>query len=408
MYSNLAILAVFAFAFSAIAGRIERSRVSGPIIFIFFGLLAGPLGLGFINFDIEAVEMRVIADLTLALVLFIDAANANLTTLRAHAIIPRRMLLVGLPLCIILGALLGRLVFPDLDLFEVCLLATMLAATDAALGKGVVTNLAVPARVREGLNAESGLNDGLAVPFLFMFLALATGATDPDQSPQLAVELVLQEIGIGIAVAIVLVTLAVQLLRFARDNDWITDIWRQIPVVTLSLACFAVAQALHGSGFIACFVGGLLFGYFARERTHVLVLAGEGIAELLAMITWVVFGSAFVGQVWESMTRDVLIYSLLSLTVIRMLPMLLALTRSGEILETKLFLAWFGPRGLASIVFLVIVGGSDLPSKSLMIQTVTCTVSLCVIAHGLTANIWAQRLARVLSNEESNTRKNAV
>ncbi|MDH3994293.1 MAG: cation:proton antiporter, partial [Gammaproteobacteria bacterium] len=116
MYSNLAILAVFAFAFSAIAGRIERSRVSGPIIFIFFGLLAGPLGLGFINFDIEAVEMRVIADLTLALVLFIDAANANLTTLRAHAIIPRRMLLVGLPLCIILGALLGRLVFPDLDL----------------------------------------------------------------------------------------------------------------------------------------------------------------------------------------------------------------------------------------------------------------------------------------------------
>lgn len=401
MYSNLAILAVFAFAFSAVAGRIERSRVSGPIIFIFFGILAGPLGLGFINFDIEAVEMRVIADLTLALVLFIDAANANLTTLRAHAIIPRRMLLFGLPLCIALGAWIATLIFPDLGLFEVCLLATMLAATDAALGKGVVTNLAVPARVREGLNAESGLNDGLAVPFLFMFLALATGATNAGNSPQLAVELVLRELGIGIAVAIVLVIIAVQLLRFARDRDWITDIWRQIPVVTLSVACFAVAQALHGSGFIACFIGGLLFGYFARERTHALVLASEGIAELLAMLTWVIFGAAFVGQIWSAMTWDVLIYSLLSLTVIRMLPMLLALTRSGEILETKLFLSWFGPRGLASIVFLVIVGGSDLPSKPLMIQTVTCTITLCVIAHGLTANIWAKRLARVLGKEET-------
>jgi NhaP-type Na+/H+ or K+/H+ antiporter len=382
MYSNLAILAVFGFAFSAVAGRIERSRISGPIIFIFFGLLAGPLGLGLINFDIEAVEMRVIADLTLALVLFIDAANANLSTLRTHAIIPRRMLLFGLPLCIALGAWTGTVIFPELGLFEVCLLATMLAATDAALGKGVVTNEAVPARVREGLNAESGLNDGLAVPFLFMFLALATGATDPDQSGELAVKLVLKEIGIGIAVAVVL--------------------WRQIPVVTLALACFAVAQALHGSGFIACFVGGLIFGYFAGERTHALVLAGEGIAEMLAMLTWVVFGAAFVGQIWLSITWDVIVYSLLSLTVIRMLPMLLALTRSGEILETKLFLAWFGPRGLASIVFLVIVGGSDLPSKSLMIQTVTCTVTLCVIFHGLTANPWASRLARVMATPKGN------
>jgi NhaP-type Na+/H+ or K+/H+ antiporter len=396
MYSNLAVLAVFGFAFSVVAGRIERSRVSGPIIFIFFGLLAGPQVLGLIDFEIEAVELRVVADLTLALVLFIDAANANLKTLRTHAIIPRRMLLIGLPLCIALGAWTGTVIFPGLGLFDVCLLATMLAATDAALGKGVVTNQAVPERVREGLNAESGLNDGLAVPFLFMFLALATGATHPDQSTELAVKLVLKEIGIGIAVAVVLVNIAVPMLRFARDHGWITDIWRQIPVVTLSLACFAVAQALHGSGFIASFVGGLIFGYFARERTHALVLAGEGIAELLAMLTWVIFGAVMVGQYWAIMTWDVLIYSLLSLTIIRMVPMLLALIGTDEIFETRLFLAWFGPRGLASIVFLIIVGGSDLPSKSLMIQTVTCTITLCVIAHGLSANIWANRLARVL------------
>jgi len=400
MYSELAILAVFAFAFSVAGGRIERSWISGPIIFLCFGLLAGPVGLGILEFDIGTTQLRVIADLTLALVLFIDAANANLATLRTHARIPRRMLLIGLPLCIALGALLALLVFPAFTLYDACLLATMLAATDAALGKGVISNKAVPAKIREGLNAESGLNDGLAVPFLFLFLALATGTTQSGQGAALAVELVLRELGIGIAVAVVMVGVAVPLLRFARDHGWGTDIWRQLPVVTLALSCFAAAQALHGSGFIACFVGGLVFGHFAGEKTHSLVLAGEGIAELLAMLTWVVFGAAVVGQFWMGMSWEVLLYSLLSLTVIRMLPVLLALAGSGETLETKLFLAWFGPRGLASIVFLIIVAGSDLPSRSLMIQTVTCTITLCVIAHGVTANPWARRLARVLGDGE--------
>ena len=187
MYENVAIMVLFAFAFSVIAGKVERSAISGPMVFIGFGLIAGPYGFGVLDMDVQNVELRVVADLTLALVLFIDAANANLTTLRTHAKIPGRMLLIGLPLCIALGAWTGTLVFPELTVWEVCLLATMLAATDAALGKGVVTNEAVPERVREALNAESGLNDGLAVPFLFLFLALATGAAHEDQSVELAV-----------------------------------------------------------------------------------------------------------------------------------------------------------------------------------------------------------------------------
>ncbi len=398
MYNNLAILAIFAFAFSVIAGRVERSSVTGPIIYIAFGLVAGQVGLGLMDLDINAVELRVIADLTLALVLFIDASNADLKTLRRHATLPRRMLLVGLPLCIALGVGVGILVFPALSIYELCILATMLAATDAALGKGVVTNEAVPARLREALNAESGLNDGLCVPVLFLFLALATGA---DGGGDLALELVLKELGIGAAVGIVLVLIAVPVMDFCKRQDWFTDIWLQIPVVTLALACFATAQTLHGSGYIAAFIGGLLFGYLAKERTHKLVQAGEGIAELLAMFTWIIFGAAVMGQYWATMTWDVVIYSLCSLTVIRMLPMLLALTGSGEIFETKMFLAWFGPRGLASIVFLVIVGASNLPAESVFIHTVVCTVTLCVIAHGFTANIWAQRLAEKLAADRS-------
>jgi NhaP-type Na+/H+ or K+/H+ antiporter len=393
-------MVLFAFVFSVIAGRVERSAVSGPIIFIAFGLIAGPVGLGLLDMEVQAVELRVVADLTLALVLFIDAANADLATLRTHATIPRRMLLIGLPLCIALGVGTGLVIFPDISFYEICILATMLAATDAALGKGVVTNKAVPARIREGLNAESGLNDGMCVPVLLVFLALATGTGGEDGSTMLALELVAREIGIGLAVAVVLTLVGVKLMTLSIQRGWFTEVWVQIPVVTLALACFTTAQTLHGSGYIAAFVGGLLFGHFAREKTHRLVMAGEGIAELLAMLTWLVFGTAVIGQLWATMTLDVVIYSLLSLTLIRMLPNVIALTGTGEKLETKLFLAWFGPRGLASIVFFIIVANANLPSESVLAHVVVCTVTLCVIAHGLTANAWARGIGRRLNTEQ--------
>jgi NhaP-type Na+/H+ or K+/H+ antiporter len=400
MYDNLAILAAFAFLFSAIAGRIERSAIKGPIIYVHFGLLAGPMVFGVLIMDVQAVELRVIADLTLALVLFIDAANANLSTLRTHAIIPRRMLLIGLPLTIALGIATGTVIFPDLGFYEVCLLATMLAATDAALGKGVVTNQVVPARLREGLNVESGLNDGLCVPVLLVFLALATGTTHGEGGTSLALTLVAEEIGIGAAVGIGFAYLAVKVLRVALNRGWLTDIWAQIPVVGLAVACFATADRLHGSGYIAAFMGGLLFGHMTR-RTHELVKAGEGIAELLAMMTWIIFGAVAVGQSWMGMTWPVLLYSLLSLTVIRMVPNIVALTRSGEGWEPKFFLAWFGPRGLASIVFFVIVANAGLPGESTMKSVVVCTITLCIIAHGVTANAWANKMAKSQSNASS-------
>jgi NhaP-type Na+/H+ or K+/H+ antiporter len=400
VYDNLAILAAFAFLFSVIAGRIERSAITGPMIYVLFGLLAGPMVFGFLKMDVQAVELRVIADLTLALVLFIDAANADLSTLRTHAIIPRRMLLIGLPLAIALGIGAGWVIFPELGFYEVCLLATMLAATDAALGKGVVTNQAVPARLREGLNVESGLNDGMCVPVLLVFLVLATGESHGEGGTALALTLVAEEIGIGAAVGLVFAYFAVKILRIDLKRGWFTDIWAQIPVIGLALACFATADRLHGSGYIAAFLGGLLFGHMTR-RTHELVQAGEGVAELLAMLTWVVFGTVAVGQSWVVMTWPVLLYSLLSLTVIRMLPNILALTRSGEGWEPKFFLAWFGPRGLATIVFFVIVADANLPGEPIIQSVVVCTITLCIVAHGVTANAWAKRIANSQSSTTS-------
>ena len=393
MYVNLAIIAAFAFVYSTIAGRVERSSISGPILFIAFGLVCGPMGLGILDIHVENVEMRAIVDLTLALILFIDAANADLSILRTNMKIPGRMLLIGMPLVIALGVLAGWVFFPGISVFELCVLATILAATDAALGKGVITNKAVPARIREGLNAESGLNDGLAVPILFVFLALASGTGGEQDGASMALGLVTRELGIGILVGLGLTFVASLLVNWCYKRGWMTDIWTQILVVALAITCFAVAQSLHGSGYIAAFVGGLLFGRLAGKHTHEMVFAAEGIGELLAMTTWVLFGAAILGQAWSGMTWPIVVYSLLSLTVIRMLPMVISLIGSGENMESKLFLAWFGPRGLASIVFVIIVADHNLPSYSTLVHVVACTVTLCVLFHGVTANAWARGLA---------------
>ena len=402
MYESLAIIAVFAFIFSSVAGRVERSMVTGPILFIAFGLICGPYGIGFLDVEINEIELRVLADITLALILFIDAANADLSILNTNIKIPQRMLLIGMPLVIALGVGLGGVFFPELGIFELCVLATILAATDAALGKGVITNKDVPARVREGLNAESGLNDGLAVPVLFVFLALATGTGGDQDSTTLALTLVVRELGIGIAVGIGFTLVGAKLVNWCHAKGWLSDIWTQILVVSLALGCFATAQTLHGSGYIAAFVGGLLFGRLAGKSTHEMVHAGEGIAEVMAMATWIMFGAAVVGGAWAGMTTEVVIYSVLSLTIIRMLPMFIALLGLGESNESKLFLAWFGPRGLASIVFVIIVAGYDLPGYDTIVHVVVCTVTLCVIAHGLTANVWAKGFGkRSMASEQS-------
>jgi NhaP-type Na+/H+ or K+/H+ antiporter len=390
MYQDLAILALFILVYSSVAGRVERTWVSGPIVFTIFGLLIGPLGLDLISFKADGETMRTLAELTLAMVLFTDAAGADMGVLRKAKALPIRLLLIGLPLTILLGFGIGVLLVEKLSLFEVALLATMLAPTDAALGKAVVTNEAVPDPVRQGLNVESGLNDGICVPILFVFLALATGKAGEGGPWKLAMLLVAEEIGIGLAVGLLLTTMAGWLLKFAKGQGWLTHTWIQIPVVALALGCFAVAQFLGGSGFIAAFSGGLLFGVLAKQHREEFLLAAEGTGDTLALITWVIFGSAVVGQAVGQFSWLILLYAVLSLTLIRMLPVFLVLTGSGMNTEGKLFVGWFGPRGLASIVFAVIVVNANLPNSGTIAMTVVCTILLSILAHGITANPWAK------------------
>ena len=386
MYETLALIALFTLIYSSVAGAVERTWISGPIIFTCFGLLVGPIGLDLLSWKTDGETIRSLAEVTLAMVLFTDAAGANMSVLKKTAGIPARLLLIGLPLTILLGFGVGVLLIDGLSLFAIALLATMLAPTDAALGKAVVTKESVPDEIRQGLNVESGLNDGICVPILFVFLALALDKAGDAGPWTLAIKLVAEEIGIGLAVGLLLTLAAAKLLKTALHRKWLTPTWIQIPVVALALSCFAVAQLLGGSGFIAAFSGGLLFGALAKTERDEFLLAAEGTGDTLALITWVIFGSAVVGQAIGHFNWSILLYAALSLTVIRMLPVFLALIGSDINTGGKLFIGWFGPRGLASIVFAVIVLDSKLPHADLIAMTVVCTIILSIIAHGITAN----------------------
>jgi len=394
MYEEAAILAAVVLLYSAGAGRVERSWLSGPIIFTFAGLILGPAGLNALRLPLTAVDLRTLAELSLAMVLFTDAARSDLRVVRRTVGLPERLLLIGLPLTIVLGFLVGLLVFRQLNMLEVALLATLLAPTDAALGAPVVTNANVPAATREALNLESGLNDGICVPVVVVLLGLAVGTEIVGSTARHIMMVVLEEIGIGLLVGLALTALAVAVLRLSSRLGWTSQHWLHIPIVALAALCFTAAQALGGSGFIACFTGGLLFGFLQPDRAPKMLSAASGIGEVLALVTWAVFGGPVLERLLPQMTWQVVFYAILSLTVIRMLPVLLALMGTAMTTATKLFIGWFGPRGLASIVFTVIVFDAGLPGRRTVAATAVCTVLFSVIAHGVTANPLVVALGR--------------
>jgi len=402
-YQTLGVVAGFLFLYSVIASRLERTPINGALVYMTFGVVCGPVGFGIIDLNVDGEGLSTLAELTLALVLFTDSANADLTVLRRTSQIPLRLLLIGLPMTIVLGIGVGMLVFDGLGFFEVALLATMLAPTDAALGKAVVTNAAVPAPVREGLNVESGLNDGICVPVILIFLALAAGDVSGSEAAGLARWLPVEAIGVGVVVGAVFAIVGERVLKLFAQWKWVTETWVQVPVVALAMLCFACAQALGGSGFIAAFVGGLVFGGLARnnkEKEHVLRPA-EGAGDTFALVTWVVFGAAVVGQHIDKLSWQVIVYAISSLTVIRIVPVMVCLGGLGMGMDSKLFIGWFGPRGLASIVFLVMALDKELAGNDILLEAVLATVVLSIIAHGLSANPAARAYAARLSRSAS-------
>lgn len=390
----LALVAVALIGVAAVSGRLTGTPITPAILFVAFGLLVGPKVLDGIDVSSSSAAVRTLAEATLALVLFSDASRIDLGALRRTVGVPVRLLAIGLPLTILLGAVAAAAVFGELSAEEAVILAVVLAPTDAALGQAVVTEPRVPQRIRQGLNVESGLNDGICVPLLFAAVAAADVQSD-IAGGRSAGTLLLEEIGYGMLGGVVAGLLIAAIITQAGRRDLIAPEWGPVvPAVGAALA-YGIAAALDGSGFIAAFVAGMVFRLAVRRDPEELNQLAEEVGSVLNGVTFVLFGAVLLGPALADLTWQLALYAVLSLTIVRMLPVVIAMWGSRARAPTLGFLGWFGPRGLASIVFAVIViEESQLPHEHLLVLAIYLTVGLSVLAHGLTAAPLADRYAR--------------
>jgi sodium/hydrogen antiporter len=391
---SLAIVALSLLAVATVSRRLSGSPLTAAMLFVAIGLLVGPKALDGIDLESSSAAVRTLAEATLALVLFCDASRIDLRQLRLDVGLPVRLLGIGLPLTIALGTLAAVVIFDQLSVEEALILAVVLAPTDAALGQAVVTEPRIPVRIRQGLNVESGLNDGICVPLLFAAVAVADVESEISHGRS-AGTLLLEEIGYGIVGGVVGGLAVAAIVVYAGRRDLIADAWRQvIPAAGAALA-YGTASALHGSGFIAAFVAGMTFRLALRRDPGQINELSEEVGGVLNGVTFVLFGAVLLGPALTELSWQLALYAALSLTLVRMLPVVIAMIGSRARIPTLGFLGWFGPRGLASIVFAVIVvEESNLPHEHLIVLAIYLTVGLSVLAHGLTAAPLADRYAR--------------
>jgi NhaP-type Na+/H+ or K+/H+ antiporter len=394
MEADLALLALLVAGYALVAARLERFSIGPSLVFLLIGIVLSNDVLGNISLEPNAEFVKLLSEVTLTLLLFADASTIRAGALRRDAGTIARLLVVGLLLTIALGTLGALLLFPGISLGMAMLISSALAPTDAALGQPVVTNASVPARIRRVLNVESGLNDGIATPFVFFALALAT----TEAAGGGGIGDALADMAIGIAVGVVVGLLGGALLALADERRWTSPVSRKLLVLALAIGCYLVAVSAGGNGFIAAFVGGLAFGAGSRQRAEDAVHFTETQGSLLAIGVWCAFGLAVAGRVLTSLWDPAAIaYAVLSLTAIRMVPVAVALLGERYRPLTVAFIGWFGPRGLASIVFLVI-GLSGLEEAGVdvgpLAAAVVWTVLLSVVLHGLTAGPFAARYGR--------------
>jgi len=396
---NTGTLAVVAGCFvlwGLVSSVLERRNVSAPIAFVTLGLLVahGPLSL--IDLSIGSATLRGIAEVTLAVVLFTDASRVNIRAVRADAKIPLRLLLIGLPLTIGLGTAVALVVFGGINPWVAALIGAAVAPTDAALGAPIMEDHRVPGRIRRVLNVESGLNDGIATPFVNVFIIGAVGAELAHGAQTLGHAVA--ELGIGLLAGVGLGLAVGAALQLARRHGWTAGRSGPVAVLALALLAYALTIELGGNGFVGAFVAGLAFGSVTSNADADADADADGmvftadVGELLSLLVWFLFGAVMiVPAVRDATWRDGL-YAVLALTLVRMLPVTISLWRSGLSRASIAFVGWFGPRGLASVVFaLLAFDALDKTDARLALPAISLTVLLSVLAHGISASPLAAR-----------------
>jgi NhaP-type Na+/H+ or K+/H+ antiporter len=393
-------ICVIVLGFAAVSRRLDGTSITAPMVFTGAGLVLGAKAAGLVDPAANGSTVKVLASATLAVVLFGDAARIDFRALREEYRVPARLLGIGLPLTIVAGLVAGLALLGSLEWPEALVLAIVLAPTDAALGQSVVTLPSLPSLIRQGLNVESGLNDGLCVPLFYVAIAVASAEAGLTGHHH-AVTIVAEEIGYGALAGAGAGVLAAAIVLLAGRRGLVEPLWLQVVPAAAAALAYTTATALGGSGFIGAFVGGMLFGGLRHRVGGEVGYLVEEAGALLGAATFVVFGAAFLQPALSGITWSVVAYALLSLTIVRIAPVAVAMLGTGARPQTLGFLGWFGPRGLASIVFAVLIveQNKTLPHESLLLTTIYATVGLSVLLHGLTAAPLARRYAAWYSGQ---------
>jgi sodium/hydrogen antiporter len=381
-------------AVALVSRRLAPTAVSGPMLLVAAGIASGPLGLDLLDISRDAEAVKLLLEVSLVAVLFTDAAGVRWSVLVRDDALPLRLLGLGLPLTMMFGTIGAWLLLPGFTVWELALVAVILAPTDAALGQPAIADPRVPATVRQGLNVESGLNDGIALPFFVVLLAAATGDTDGAG----AAEVFFLALGLSTAVGVAVGWLGARLLAWSSAAGWVSEEWHRVPALTFAALGYAVTVSMGGSGFITAWVAGLVFGAVWRRNVPTAEAATTGpksviglseeLGNLLASLSFFVFGAVLLGPALSAIDWRIALYAILSLTVIRIVPVAAALAGSHFRLPTVLYVGWFGPRGLASIVFALLLLHDGPPAAETLVDVVALTVGLSVLLHGATA-AWA-------------------
>ena len=398
METGIVILLALVVIYTIMGHTLGRIWITMPMFFVIAGAIIGPNGLGWVSFGMEAIDVETLTELTLALLLFADAATLDFKQVGDDAQMPGRLLFIGFPLTVLIGALIAYLVFPVEKFGFALLVGAILAPTDAALGLPIFNNPRVPVRIRRALNVESGLNDGLATPLVTLFIALALEELGGGGQQHWVLSAV-SEIAIAAGVGITLGLAGGWLFAKAVRKNWTSSVARQIGNPALALLVFFVAKQLGGNGFVAVFVGGILFGYITRNVLHDAIEYTEITGTFLSLFVWTIFGAVVAIPLLQDFAPLALLYAILSLTVVRMIPVAISLIGMRMRKDTTLMMGWLGPRGLASVVFLIMAYEAAYKAHvniDLLVATVGWTILLSVLLHGATAlplaNWYARRL----------------
>ncbi len=385
-YPTIIFAALLIFLYGLISRLSEKSPITGPMVFAGIGILASPICFNFLDVKPGATLVKLIAEITLVIILFVDASTVKLKTLKMQRGTPLRLLGIGLPLTMLLGFCVAAMLVNSNNLWIAALVALILSPTDAALGQAVVSSEKLPERMRQAINVESGLNDGIALAPIMMCIAALSGGEHSSHSSDSWLMFVLRQLTLGPAAGIFVGWFGGWLVEAASKREWMQPTFQRLVAGSLAVLAYTVAEQFHGNGFIAAYCAGLFLGTQTpeiRERIHEF---GEAEGQQMSLFVFLLFGLALVPMMVGHWDFWGLLYATLSLTVIRMLPVTLSLRGAGLDSREVWMIAWFGPRGIASVLYsLMAVSLIGVTGYEREFGVITLTVLLSIFLHGLSA-----------------------